>query len=132
MKGLKFFFCLIALSSAGPIAYTMPRHSSVLESDTLRPLIPAGVFLSIEGFRLVLDERIRLLECEQLKAGRDTTINKLVNSLSVLQFENSMLRANDAVHRENTKELKKKLLGKSVSSSLGWGVAIGLAIKLIF
>lgn len=127
---LKLCFCLILLCSIGQIAYSTPLLPEV-SADTLRPLETRGVFLTYGGFRLVLDERIRLLQCEEIVAAKDTALKSLLKENQALQYNNQLLRANDAVLRQNEKYFKKKLFWKNLSSGLGWTTAAVLAFRLI-
>lgn len=136
---LKFCYCLILLCSIGLTAFTTSGDRSISSSyhpvrdtDSLRPLVPKGVFLTPEGFRLVLDERVRLNQCVEVVAIKDKALEELGRANLRLQGENMGLMASDAQHRENAKSFRRSLLATSISSGVGWGIALVLAVKLLF
>lgn len=131
-KELKFYCFLILLCSTGLTAFTT-------SADSLRPLAPRGVILTPEAFRLVLDERVRLNECLEKSSNKDSALFNLGKSNGRLQGENlqlraneTTLRANESLLKENNKVLQKALFRTSISSGVGWGLALVLAVKILF
>jgi hypothetical protein len=124
---LSLFFCLLVHCSTGQIVYSTPQP---LEGKGFKN--DSNVVLSYPAFRLYLFQRERAMECETLLVKINGDRIRLLRNSDSLYFENNKLRANDQIHRDNVKTLKKNLFWTNLANGVGWGTAVVLAIKLLF